>query len=39
VTSSLPSFIDPLKSRRTAWAFDRYGLPQSYWNLILKGRL
>lgn len=39
VTSALPSFIDPLKPRRTAWAFDRYGLPRSYWNLILKGRL
>jgi sulfide:quinone oxidoreductase len=39
LASSLPSFIDPLKPRRTAWAFDRYGLPQMYWNLILKGRL
>ncbi|WP_422742868.1 NAD(P)/FAD-dependent oxidoreductase [Mycobacterium sp. WMMD1722] len=39
VTSSLPSFVDPLKPRRLAWAFDRYGLPQSYWHLILKGRL
>jgi sulfide:quinone oxidoreductase len=39
VTSSLPSFIDPLKPRRSAWAFDRYALPRSYWNLILKGRL
>lgn len=39
VTSSLPSFVDPLKPRRSAWAFDRYGLPRSYWNLILKGRL
>ncbi|PYE16548.1 sulfide:quinone oxidoreductase [Williamsia limnetica] len=39
VTSSLPSFLDPLKPRRSAWAFDRYGLPQTYWNLILKGRL
>jgi len=39
VKSSLPSFIDPLKPRRTAWAFDRYGLPLMYWNLILKGRL
>lgn len=39
VTSSLPSFINPLTPRRTAWAFDRYGLPRSYWNLILKGRL
>lgn len=39
VTSSLPSFVDPLKPRRVAWAFDRYGLPQTYWNLILKGRV
>jgi sulfide:quinone oxidoreductase len=39
VESSLPSFVDPLKPRRSAWAFDRYGLPQMYWNLILKGRL
>ena len=39
VQSSLPSFVDPLKPRRSAWAFDRYGLPQMYWNLILKGRL
>ncbi|MGA5465327.1 NAD(P)/FAD-dependent oxidoreductase [Mycobacterium sp. NPDC050041] len=39
ITSSLPSFIDPLAARRSAWAFDRYGLPRSYWNLILKGRL
>jgi sulfide:quinone oxidoreductase len=39
VASSLPSFVDPLKSRRTAWAFDRYALPQIYWNLILNGRL
>ena len=39
VTSSLPSFLDPLKPRRAAWAFDRYVLPQAYWNLILHGRL
>lgn len=39
VASSLPSAIDPLKPRRTAWAFDRYVLPRTYWNLILKGRL
>ena len=39
LSSSLPSFLDPLKPRRTAWAFDRYGLPQMYWNFILKGRL
>lgn len=37
--SSLPSFLDPLKPRRSAWAFDRYALPQMYWNLILKARL
>lgn len=37
--SSLPSFLDPYKPRRSAWAFDRYGLPQIYWNAILKGRL
>lgn len=39
VASSLPSFVDPLKPRKTAWAFDRYGLPQVYWHRILKGRL
>jgi sulfide:quinone oxidoreductase len=39
VQSSLPSFLDPLKPRRVAWAFDRFGLPRTYWNLILKGRL
>jgi sulfide:quinone oxidoreductase len=39
LSSSLPSFVDPLKPRWSAWAFDRYGLPQLYWNLILKGRL
>ncbi|MGV8873780.1 MAG: NAD(P)/FAD-dependent oxidoreductase [Rhodococcus sp. (in: high G+C Gram-positive bacteria)] len=39
MTSTLPSFLDPLKPRRSAWAFDRYGLPLSYWNLILAGRL
>jgi sulfide:quinone oxidoreductase len=39
LASSLPSFLDPLKPRRTAWAFDRYGLPMIYWNLILRGRL
>ncbi|MBB2993592.1 sulfide:quinone oxidoreductase [Mycolicibacterium iranicum] len=38
-SSSLPSFLDPYKPRRSAWAFDRYGLPQMYWNLILKGRV
>lgn len=39
VTSSLPSFLDPLTPRRIAWAFDRYVLPRVYWNSILKGRL
>ena len=39
VSSSLPSFLDPLKPRRSAWAFDRYALPRVYWNLILNGRL
>jgi len=39
IASSLPSFVDPLKPRRVAWAFDRYGLPQSYWRLILNGRV
>jgi sulfide:quinone oxidoreductase len=38
LTSSLPSFLDSLKPRRSAWAFDRFGLPQIYWNLILRGR-
>lgn len=36
---SLPSFLDPLAPRFSAWAFDRYGLPRTYWNLILKGRV
>jgi sulfide:quinone oxidoreductase len=39
IVTSLPSALDPLKPRRAAWAFDRFGLPQIYWNLILKGRL
>ncbi|OBK50438.1 NAD(P)/FAD-dependent oxidoreductase [Mycobacterium kubicae] len=39
VTSSLPSFVDPLKPRRSAWAFDRFALPAMYWNLILNGRV
>ncbi|PRC50458.1 pyridine nucleotide-disulfide oxidoreductase, partial [Mycobacterium sp. ITM-2017-0098] len=39
ITSSLPSFVDPLTSRRSAWAFDRYVLPQSYWRLILNGQV
>jgi sulfide:quinone oxidoreductase len=38
IASSLPSFIDPLRPRRAAWAFDRYVLPRTYWNLILNGR-
>ncbi|WP_232717546.1 NAD(P)/FAD-dependent oxidoreductase [Gordonia metallireducens] len=37
--SSIPSFLDPLKPRRSAWAFDRYVLPRLYWNLILRGRV
>ncbi len=39
ITSSLPSVIDPLKPRRSAWAFDRYVLPRLYWNAILRGRV
>ncbi|KGI66465.1 NAD(P)/FAD-dependent oxidoreductase [Mycolicibacterium rufum] len=39
IASSLPSFIDSTRPRRSAWAFDRYVLPQSYWHAILKGRL
>lgn len=39
MVSALPSWLDPLKPRRTAWAFDRFGLPQIYWKLILEGRL
>ncbi|WP_238422931.1 NAD(P)/FAD-dependent oxidoreductase [Gordonia sp. 'Campus'] len=39
ITSSLPSVIDPLKPRRSAWAFDRYALPRLYWNAILRGRV
>jgi sulfide:quinone oxidoreductase len=39
VSSSLPRWLDPLKPRRSAWAFDRYGLPQVYWHRIVKGRL
>lgn len=39
LTPSLPSFLDPLKARRSAWLFDRYGLPLSYWKMILRGRL
>ncbi|WP_328858029.1 FAD-dependent oxidoreductase [Williamsia herbipolensis] len=39
ITSSLPSFLDPLAPRRSAWAFDSYGLPLVYWYGILKGIL
>ncbi|WP_241548747.1 NAD(P)/FAD-dependent oxidoreductase [Gordonia alkanivorans] len=39
LASSLPSFVDPLTPRRSAWAFDRYVLPRLYWNLILRGRV
>ena len=39
IDSSLPSFIDSTKPRRSAWAFDRYALPQMYWHLILNGRI
>lgn len=39
LASPLPRFLDPVKSRRSAWAFDRHGLPQIYWNLLLRGRL
>ncbi|MGU3294715.1 NAD(P)/FAD-dependent oxidoreductase [Williamsia sp. M5A3_1d] len=39
ITSSLPAFLDPLTARRSAWAFDRYGLPLVYWHGILKGIL
>lgn len=38
IASSLPGFIDSTKPRVSAWAFDRYVLPQVYWHLILKGR-
>lgn len=39
ITSSLPSFIDTTKPRRSAWAFDRHVLPHTYWHAILRGRL
>lgn len=39
LASPLPRFMDPVKPRRSAWAFDRHGLPQIYWNLLLRGRL
>ncbi|MGA9872936.1 MAG: FAD/NAD(P)-binding oxidoreductase [Rhodococcus sp. (in: high G+C Gram-positive bacteria)] len=38
ISSSLPSFLDPVKPRRIAWAFDRYALPHLYWRSILRGR-
>lgn len=37
LSSSLPSFIDPVAPHRFAWALDRFALPVTYWNLILKG--
>jgi sulfide:quinone oxidoreductase len=39
VASSLPSFVDPLKPRRSGWVFFRSALPLFYWNLILNGRV
>ncbi|WP_299570004.1 FAD/NAD(P)-binding oxidoreductase [uncultured Williamsia sp.] len=36
MTSTLPSFLNPLKPRVLTWAFDRYVLPQVYWRLILR---
>jgi sulfide:quinone oxidoreductase len=39
IASSLPSFVDSIKPRRSAWAFDGYVLLQSYWHAILRGRL
>jgi sulfide:quinone oxidoreductase len=39
LASSLPTFIDSTKPRRSAWAFDRYALPHMYWHLILNGRI
>ncbi|MCG5431933.1 NAD(P)/FAD-dependent oxidoreductase [Mycobacterium sp. MYCO198283] len=38
LSSSLPSFVDPLKAYRATWAVDRYALPPMYWHLILPGR-
>ena len=32
-------FIDPFRPRRSAWLFDRYGLPVVYWRRILRGRV
>lgn len=31
--------VDPIKPRRTTWLFDRYGLPQTYWRRILRGKV
>ncbi|WP_458609909.1 NAD(P)/FAD-dependent oxidoreductase [Mycobacterium sp. C3-094] len=39
LASSLPSFVDSTTPRRSAWAFDRHVLPQTYWHGILRGRL
>ncbi|MEV0359253.1 FAD/NAD(P)-binding oxidoreductase [Nocardia sp. NPDC050697] len=39
LSSALPAFLDPLRPRRSAWAFDRYALPRVYWKLLLRGRL
>ena len=35
---SIP-FVDPFVPRRSAWLFDRYGLPQVYFRRILRGRV
>jgi len=32
-------FVNPFKARRSAWLFDRYGLPQVYWRRILRGKV
>ena len=32
-------FIDPFKPRRSAWLFDRYGLPQVYFRRIVRGKV
>jgi sulfide:quinone oxidoreductase len=37
-TPSVP-FVDPVKPRRTTWAFDRYVLPRIYFRRILRGRV
>lgn len=36
-TPSLP-LIDTLKERRDMWLLKKYGLPQLYWKLMLRGR-